>query len=64
MLTKEQLKGMWVSVQVGANWFNTRDTIRRVRYARDRGAGAVRICFPGWMIMTERTIPEFLNYNP
>ena len=49
-----------VPVQVGANWFNTRDTIRRVRYARDRGAGAVQICFPGWMIMTEQHYDQFL----
>src|SRR4029078_6064692 len=26
-----------IPTQIGANWFNTRDTIRRVRYARDRG---------------------------
>ena len=26
-----------IPAQVGANWFNTRDTIRRVRHARDRG---------------------------
>ena len=40
-----------VPVQIGANWFNTRDTIRRVRYARDKGTDGVQICFPGWMSM-------------
>ena len=49
-----------IPVQVGANWFNTRDTIRRVRYARDQGAGAVQICFPGWMIMTNDQYDQFL----
>ena len=47
-------------VQVGANWFNTRDTIRRVRYARDGGADAVQICFPGWMAMREEDYDQFL----
>lgn len=49
-----------VPVQVGANWFNTRDTIRRVRYARDKGADAVQVCFPGWMIMPEAHYDQFL----
>ena len=49
-----------IPVQVGANWFNTRDTIRRVRYARDGGADGVQICFPGWMIMTEEAYDQFL----
>lgn len=49
-----------IPVQVGANWFNTRDTIRRVRYARDHGADAVQICFPGWMIMPEAHYDQFL----
>lgn len=50
-----------VPVQVGANWFNTRDTIRRVRYARDGGAGAAQICFPGWMEMREEDYDQFLE---
>ena len=49
-----------IPVQVGANWFNTRDTIRRVRYARDRGADAVQICFPGWMTMPQGHYDQFL----
>ncbi len=49
-----------IPVQIGANWFNTRDTIRRARYARDRGAGAVQICFHGWMTMAERAYDQFL----
>lgn len=49
-----------VPVQVGANWFNTRDTIRRVRYARDKGADGVQICFPGWMAMAEAQYDQFL----
>ena len=49
-----------IPIQVGANWFNTRDTIRRVRYARDKGAGAVQICFPPWMFMREEDYDQFL----
>jgi len=49
-----------VPVQVGANWFNTRDTIKRVRFARDHGADAVQICFPGWMLMRQEDYDQFL----
>lgn len=49
-----------IPVQVGANWFNTRDTIRRVQYARDHGADAVQICFPGWMTMPEAHYDQML----
>jgi len=49
-----------VPVQIGANWFNTRDTIRRVRYARGKGADAVQICFPGWMKMRQEDYDQFL----
>ena len=49
-----------VPVQVGANWFNTRDTIKRVRYARDKGADGVQICFPGWMAMPQEHYDQFL----
>lgn len=48
-----------VPVQVGANWFNTRDTIRRAAFARDHGAGAVQICFPGWLSMREEDYDQF-----
>jgi len=49
-----------IPVQIGANWFNTRDTIKRVRYARDIGADAVQICFPGWMEMRQEDYDQFL----
>ena len=49
-----------VPVQIGANWFNTRDTIKRVRYARDKGAGAAQVCFPGWMEMRSEDYDQFL----
>ncbi len=49
-----------IPVQVGCNWFNTRDTIRRVQYARDRGADAVQICFPSWMPMRPEDYDQFL----
>ena len=49
-----------IPVQVGANWFNTRDTIKRMRYARDIGADAVQICFPGWMEMRQEDYDQFL----
>ena len=49
-----------IPVQVGANWFNTRDTIKRMRYARDKGADAVQICFPGWMEMRQEDYDQFL----
>lgn len=49
-----------IPVQVGANWFNTRDTIKRIRYARDLGAGAVQICFPPWMEMRLQDYDQFL----
>ena len=48
-----------IPVQVGANWFNTRDTIKRVRYARDKGADGVQICFPGWIGMPEAHYDQF-----
>ena len=48
-----------VPLQVGANWFNTRDTIKRVRYARDKGADGVQICFPGWIEMPEEHYDQF-----
>jgi dihydrodipicolinate synthase/N-acetylneuraminate lyase len=50
-----------IPVQVGCNWFNTRDTIKRVRYARDGGADAVQVCFPGWMTMPEEHYDRFLE---
>ena len=49
-----------IPVQVGANWINTRDTIKRVRYARDTGADAVQICFPPWMQMRQEDYDQFL----
>ena len=49
-----------IPVQVGANWFDTKGTIRRMRYARDHGAGAVQICFPGWMEMRQADYDQFL----
>ena len=49
-----------IPIQVGANWFNTRGTIRRARYARDKGAGAVQICFPPWMKMRREDYDQFL----
>jgi dihydrodipicolinate synthase/N-acetylneuraminate lyase len=49
-----------VPLQVGANWFNTRDVIKRVRWARDHGADAVQICFPGWMEMRQEDYDQFL----
>jgi dihydrodipicolinate synthase/N-acetylneuraminate lyase len=49
-----------IPVQIGANWFNTRDTIRRARYARDKGADAVQICFPAWMPMRQEDYDQFL----
>jgi dihydrodipicolinate synthase/N-acetylneuraminate lyase len=49
-----------IPIQVGANWFNTRDTIQRVRFARDLGAGAVQVCFPGWMEMRQDDYDQFL----
>ena len=48
-----------VPVQIGANWFNTRDTVRRGRYARDKGADAAQICFPGWMEMRQEDYDQF-----
>lgn len=50
-----------IPTQVGANWFNTRDTIRRVRYARDKGVDGVQICFPGWMEMRLQDNDQFLE---
>lgn len=49
-----------VPVQVGANWFNTRDTIARMRYARDKGADAVQICFPSWFSTCQEDYDQFL----
>ena len=49
-----------IPIQIGANWFNSRDTIKRVRYARDNGAGAVQICFPSWMQMRREDYDQFL----
>ena len=49
-----------VPVQVGANWFNTRGTIKRVRHARDIGADAVQVCFPGWIETTDEHYDQFL----
>ena len=49
-----------IPIQIGANWFNTRDTIRRVKYARDKGAGAAQICFPPWMSMRTENYDQFL----
>ena len=49
-----------IPVQVGANWWNTRATIKRVRWARDHGADAVQICFPGWMEMRGVDYDQFL----
>lgn len=49
-----------VPIQVGANWFNTRDTIRRACFARDRGAGAAQVCFPAWMRMRQEDYEQFL----
>jgi len=49
-----------VPVQVGANWWNTKDTIKRVRWARDNGADGVQICFPGWMEMRQEDYDQFL----
>jgi len=49
-----------IAVQVGANWWNTHDTIKRVRWSRDNGADAVQICFPGWMEMREVDYDQFL----
>ena len=54
----DETKGK-VAVQVGANWFNTRDTIRRAAFARDHGAGAVQICFPGWLSMRDEDYDQF-----
>jgi 4-hydroxy-tetrahydrodipicolinate synthase len=48
-----------VPVQVGANWFNTRDTIKRALFARDKGAGAVQVCFPGWLSMRNEDYDQF-----
>ena len=50
-----------IPIQVGANWFNTRDTIRRTRYARDRGVDGVQICFPPWMEMRVEDNDQFLE---
>ena len=49
-----------IPVQVGANWFSTRGTIRRVRCAHDKGAGAAQICFPAWMKMRREDYDQFL----
>lgn len=49
-----------VPVQVGANWFNTRDTIARIRYARDKGADAVQFCFPCWMTSCMDDYDQFI----
>lgn len=49
-----------IPIQVGANWFDTRGTIRRVRYARDEGAGAAQICFSAWMKMRQEDYDQFL----
>ena len=50
-----------VPIQVGANWFNTRDTIRRAMYARDAGVDGAQICFPGWMEMRLQDNDQFLE---
>ena len=47
-------------MQVGANWLNTRDVIKRVRYARDKGIEGVQICFPPWVEMLEEDYDQFL----
>jgi len=47
-------------MQVGANWFNTRDTIQRVRYARDKGIEGVQIIFPPWIEMRLEDYDQFL----
>ncbi len=49
-----------VPVQIGADWFNTPDTIRRVRYAGGKRAGGVQVCFPGWMQMRDDDYDQFL----
>ena len=47
-------------MQVGANWFNTRDTIKRVRYARDKGIEGAQVIFPPWIPMREQDYDQFL----
>ncbi len=49
-----------IPVQVGTNCFNTRDTIRQIRYARDKGADAVQFCFPSWMEMPQEHYDQFI----
>ena len=49
-----------IPAQVGANWFSTRDTIKRVRYARDKGADAVQFCLPSWMEMPDEQYDQFM----
>ena len=48
-----------IGMQVGASWFNTRDVIQRVRYARDKGIEAVQVCFPFWMEMRQEDYDQF-----
>jgi len=47
-------------MQVGANSFNTRETIKQVRYARDKGIEAAQVCFPGWVEMRTEDYDQFL----
>jgi 4-hydroxy-tetrahydrodipicolinate synthase len=45
--------------QIGCTWLNTRDTIRRVEYAAQRGAAGVQLAVPFWMPMAKRDVLQF-----
>jgi dihydrodipicolinate synthase/N-acetylneuraminate lyase len=45
--------------QVGCTWFNTRDTIRRMEYAADRGADGIQVALPGWLPLTDAEVLRF-----
>lgn len=50
-----------IPCQVGATWFNTRDVIRRVRYARDRGIDGAQLALPSWGPLSDADIMGFFN---
>ncbi len=47
-------------VMIGCSTTFTRGTIRRARYARDKGADAIQIALPFWMALTDDEILRFV----
>lgn len=57
----EEMSGCAIAFQIGCNGDDTRDMLRQMEYAAERGAAGVQFVLPYWMVLTDQEVTHFFG---